>query len=102
MFCPRPHKVSMVDWTPSGLSAFITPTPCVPLSSLMMMGVPPTASTALRMDSGVRAMAVRGMPTSCADRYCSARSLSREREMAMVELTLGTPARSKWVSTAMP
>ena len=67
-----------------------------------MTGVPPTLSTAARIASGVRAIAVRGMPTSCADRYCSARSLSRERPMAIVEFTLGTPARSKCVSTARP
>ena len=40
-------------------------------------------------------ISVRGMPTSWADSCCSARSLSREREIASGVLQEGTPWRSK-------
>ncbi len=80
-FCLALCSVSMIaDATPvSGAST--TPIPCVPSSSLMTTGAPPTRSMAGRTSARLRANAVAGIPMACRERIWIARSLSRELAM---------------------
>ena len=95
-------KASMIDFADASVSARITPMPCVPSTSLMTTGAPPTSlmtSSALR---GPCAKAVTGRPMPARARSCSARSLSRERPMATLSFSGNTPCISNCRSTARP
>ena len=66
--------------------ARITPIPCVPSSSLITTGAPPTRSMADSTSPRLRTNVVAGMPMSCLERIWVARSLSREFEMPLAVL----------------
>ena len=61
--------------------ARMTPTPCVPSSSLMMTGAPPTRSMAADASWRSRTKVDDGMRTLWRESSCSDRSLSRELAM---------------------
>jgi hypothetical protein len=84
------------------LSARITPMPCVPSSSLMITGAPPTRSIAGRTSDLSRTNVVCGMPMRWRLRICSDRSLSRELRMPFEELAQKTSICSNCRTTAVP
>ncbi len=77
-FCLVECRVSTMDSATFASGARITPMPCVPSSSLMTTGAPPTRSIAPRTSARLLTNVVAGMPMSCRDRIWLARSLSRE------------------------
>ena len=95
-------KASMIDLADAAVSARITPRPCVPSSSLMTHGVPPTSLITSSARRGPCAKAVTGRPMPSRASSCSARSLSRERPMATLSFRGKTPCTSNWRSTAKP
>ena len=60
--------------------------PCVPSSSLITTGAPPTRSIAGITSARLRTNVVGGIPMSWRDRICVARSLSRELVMPFAVL----------------
>ena len=76
-FCEVDCKVSMIASATLTSGARITPMPCVPSSSLITTGAPPTCSIACFTSARLRTKKVAGMPMLCRDRICVARSLSR-------------------------
>jgi len=88
------QSVSRSDVTACGVSAIIVPMPCAPCCSFTMAGVPPTNESARSTDAGVRAQTVRGTSMFFLVSSCMARSLSRERAIAIAVLSTGTPIMS--------
>ena len=102
MSWPIAQSVSSSDVTACGVSAIIVPMPCAPCCNFTIAGVPPTKSSAASTESGVRAQTVFGTSMSFFVRSCIARSLSRERAIAMALLRTGIPIMSNWRTTASP
>ena len=95
-------SVSMIASATLTLSARMTPTPCVPSSSLMMTGAPPTRSMAGRTSFLSRTNVVFGIPMWWRLRYCIERSLSRDVPMPLDEFAQNTPICSACRTTAVP
>ena len=85
-FCFVECSVSMIASATFTCGARITPMPCVPSSSLMTTGAPPTCSMAGRTSARLRTNAVAGMPMLWRDRIWLARSLSRAFVMPLAVL----------------
>ena len=77
-FCLVLWRVSMIASATLRSGARITPMPCVPSSSLITTGAPPTRSIAGITSARSRTNVVGGITTSWRERICEARSLSRE------------------------
>ena len=71
-------KVSMMASATFSSGARITPMPCVPSSSLITTGAPPTRSIAGITSARSRTNVVAGIAMLCRERIWVARSLSRE------------------------
>ncbi len=76
------RKASITDSAAFFVSASTTPLPCVPSTSLMISGAPPTRSMTLSVSFTDLANAVTGSPIPWRARICKARSLSRDRPIA--------------------
>ena len=76
--------------------------PCVPSSSLITTGAPPTRSIAGSTSCRLRTNAVRGMPMSWRDRIWIARNLSRELAIPLAVFGVYTSICSNWRTTAEP
>ena len=76
--------------------------PCVPSSSLITSGVPPTMLISPSMSLVELANPVTGRPTPRRESSCRPRSLSRERLMACDSLAEKTPIISNCRTTAVP
>ena len=76
-FCWVDCRVSMTASATFISGARITPMPCVPSSSLMTTGAPPTRSMAGSTSLRSRTKVVAGIAISWRERICVARSLSR-------------------------
>lgn len=75
-FCLVECSVSMMASATFTCGARITPIPCVPSSSLITTGAPPTRSIAGRTSARLRTNAVGGIAMLCRERIWFARSLS--------------------------
>ena len=82
-----PWKASITDFADLCVSLSTTPMPCVPSSSLMTTGAPPTMSSRSSVRFESCAKAVTGSPTPSRASSCSERSLSRERPIATDSFT---------------
>ena len=77
-FCFVLCSVSMIASATLMVGARITPMPCVPSSSLITTGAPPTRSIAGITSARSRTNVVGGIPMLWRERIWVARSLSRE------------------------
>ena len=82
-FCRVLWRVSRIASATLRSGARITPMPCVPSSSLITTGAPPTRSMAGSTSSRLVTNVVAGMPMSWRVRIWKARSLSRELVMPL-------------------
>jgi hypothetical protein len=101
MSSPRLQIVSSIDSTDAWLSAKITPVPCVPFSSFMISGVPPTSPISRSSRRGYRDISVSGTRTPRDSSSCRHPNLFRDRPIAVWSFTHGIPITRNCRTTAI-